>query len=168
MANIILKLIPNKWDTKYFFSFIKKNDRNPKDRHFLAYNTFKYDVKAGEFWECFMCSQRELKEHLLVKVVPFKRIDERKLMYERKRVSQFNRELSVMERLVGTDFEKIIYKKDNRPFLLCRQDNREELARKYPNLIFMQEAEGLLARISERAFQRPFKRPNSGPFNRPR
>ena len=168
MANIILKLIPNKWDAKYHFSFIKANAKNPKDRHYLAYNTFKHDIRAGDFWECFIHGRRETAKRVLFKVVPFRKIDPTRVKEEIRRVLRFNKELDVMEKLVGVDFEKIIFKRDNLPFLQARRDAREELARKYPQLVFVRENEGLLARPSERLFQRQDRRPRGGrPFQRP-
>lgn len=174
MANIILKLVPNKWDPKYFFAFIKASEKNPKNRHFLAYNSFKHPVLAGEFWECFIVSKRELKERVLVKVVPFKRIDLQKLAEEKRRVGRFNKELEFMEKLVGADFDKIIYKRDNIPFLQAKRDAQDELARKYPSLVFTRDLEGLLARPSEKLFARPPRpggfrggfRPPQRPFER--
>ena len=145
MANIILKLIPNKWDPKHFFSFIKKNDKTPKDQHFLAHNNFKKEIKPGEFWECFIWVKRELEDKILYKVVPFLKIDERNLKGERRRVEDFNRELSSLEKFVGPDFEKIVFKANNIPFLLSKK-SKEELSAKYHGFSFLIENDTLLAR----------------------
>jgi hypothetical protein len=151
MANIILKLIPNKWDAKHFFSFIRKSEYCPKDQHFLAHNNYKKEIKAGEYWECFIWVKREMEDKILFKVVPFLRIDEKKLKSERRRVEEFNQELGGLEKLVGEDFEKIIFRANNIPFLLSKK-SKEELGAKYRDLSFLVEEEGVLARpVSKRA-----------------
>lgn len=155
MANIILKLIPNKWDAKHFFSFIKKNDRCPKDQHFLAHNNFNKEIKAGEFWECFIWAKREMEDKILHKVVPFAKIDEHKLKSERMRVREFNFELAQMEKLIGEDFQKVVFKANNIPFLVSNK-SKEELSKKFPDFSFLVDAEGVLGRPP---IQRKPKRP---------
>jgi len=146
MANIILKLIPNKWDEKHFFSFIKKSDRCPKDQHFLAHNNRKLEIAAGEFWECFIWSKRELEDKFLYKVIPYNKIDPERIREERKRVNDFNRMLSHMERFIGPDFEKVVFLPENRPFLLAKEKNKVLFSGKYPDFSFLEETERLLAR----------------------
>ncbi len=162
MANIILKLIPNKWDEKHFFSFIKKSDRCPKDQHFLAHNNAKREIVAGDFWECFIWSRRELNDKILYKVVPHRKVDPEKMREERARVAEFNAILSAMEKFVGDDFEKIVYLPDNRPFLLAKTKNRTALAAKYPSFIFMEEPDRLLAQPPKPQKPKGFKRPIGG------
>jgi hypothetical protein len=146
MANIILKLIPNKWDEKHFFSFIKKSERCPKDQHFLAHNNKKLEIGAGEFWECFIWSKRELEDKFLYKVIPYNKIDPERIKEERKRINDFNRMLSHMERFIGPDFEKIVFLPENRPFLLAKEKNKVLLSGKFPDFYFLEENERLLAR----------------------
>ena len=146
MANVILKLVPNKWDNKYLFSFIKKNKNCPKDQHFLAHNSFKCEIKPGEFWECFIWHKREIKDRILYKVVPYKKIHEKHLKKEEDRVGRFNRELAFLERFIGKDFEKIVFRTNNIPFLLAKSRNEKELSRKYPDYAFLKDKEGILAR----------------------
>ncbi|MBL8025876.1 MAG: hypothetical protein JNL74_05675 [Fibrobacteres bacterium] len=146
MANIILKLIPNKWDEKHFFSFIKKSDRCPKDQHFLAHNNKKLEIAAGDFWECFIWSKRELEDKFLYKVIPYTKINPEKLREERKRVNDFNRMLSHIEKFVGEDFEKVVFLPENRPFLQAKVKDKSALAAKYPDFYFLEEPERLLAR----------------------
>jgi hypothetical protein len=161
MANIILKLIPNKWDARHFFSFLKKGERCPKDQHFLAHNNYKKEIKPGEFWECFIWTRRELEDKILFKVVPFCRVDVKKLKSERRRVEEFNRELAALEKLVGPDFEKVVFKANNIPFLLSKK-TKEELSSKYRDFSFLVDPEGVLARPPVTRPQRP-ERGFSGP-----
>ena len=163
MANIILKLIPNKWDAKHFFSFIKKGERCPKDQHFLAHNNLKKEIIAGEFWECFIWAKRELEDKILYKVVPSAKIDPKKLKTERRRVEDFNRELAAMEKLVGPDFEKVVFRANNTPFLLSKK-TKEELAQKYKDFSYLVDGEGVLARPPIR---RPAYPPRPSSFARP-
>lgn len=165
MANIILKLIPNKWDEKHFFSFIKKGLRCPKDQHFLAHNNFKKEIVAGEHWECFIWSKRELEDKILFKVVPYQKIDSAKLKEERQRVFRFNRELSHVEKFISDDFEKIVFKTNNMPFLKSKGKTKEELAQKYPDFTFLDDPEGVLARppAPKPFFKKPFKKKFNGP-----
>jgi hypothetical protein len=145
MANIILKLIPNKWDEKHFFSFIKKSDKIPKDQHFLAHNNRKKEIQAGDFWECFIWSKRELEDKILYKVIPYAKVSVENLKEERKRVSDFNRVLANMEKFIGEDFEKVIYLPDNKPFLQAKIRDKSALSLKYPDFLFLEEGNLLLA-----------------------
>ena len=164
MANIILKLIPNKWDSKHFFSFIKKGERCPKDQHFLAHNNLKKDIKAGEFWECFIWAKREMDDKILYKVVPSAKIDAKKLRNERRRVEDFNYELNTLEKMVGPDFEKVIFRANNMPFLLSKR-TKDELAAKYPGCSVLVEPEGVLCRPPMKQAVRPARA--FGPEKRP-
>jgi hypothetical protein len=158
MANIIIKLIPNKWDKKYFFSFIKKGKKRPKDQHFLAFNSFKHAINAGEYWECFIWQKQERKDKVLLKVVPYRKIEEKNLAEERKRIGRFNRELSVIEKYVGGDFEKVVFRRNNMPFLLASKSVPERvLSQKYPNFAFLRDGGDFLARPG---------RPRPGPRRR--
>lgn len=165
MANIILKLIPNKWDEKHFFSFIKKGQRCPKDQHFLAHNNLKKEIVAGEHWECFIWSKRELEDKILFKVVPYQKVDSTKLREERQRVFRFNRELYHVEKFKNEDFDKIVFKTNNLPFLKSAGKTRDELALKYPDFTFMDDPEGVLARppAPKPFFKKPFKKKYNGP-----
>ncbi|MFH0921645.1 MAG: hypothetical protein V1913_14940 [Fibrobacterota bacterium] len=157
MANIILKLIPNKWDTRHYFSFIKVNKFCPKDQHFLAHNNYNKDIKPGEFWECFIWSRREIKDKILFKVIPFTKVDEKYLKNEKRRVEHFNKELAFLEKFIGKGFEKVVFRQGNVPYLLANKP-KEELVKLYPAFSFLQEPEALLAKPPDPP---RFKKPSS-------
>src|SRR3989339_1566513 len=154
MANIILKLTPNKGDPRHYFSFIKANKFCPKDQHFLAHNNYKKDIKPGEFWECFVWSRREIKDKILFKVIPYAKIDEKLLKNEKRRVERFNKELAFCERFIGKGFDKIVFRAGNTPFLQSRL-KKDELVKLYPNFSFLEEPDGVLARPPAPSFKKP-------------
>jgi hypothetical protein len=166
MANIIIKLVPNKWDSKYFFSFIKKSDKCPKDQHFLAFNSLNREIQAGDYWECFIWDKRETKNRILFKVVPYKQIDKERIKEEKQRVHRFNKMMTVLERFVGEDFKKIVFRSKNEPFLLANTKDEQDLARKYPKFAFLKDKEGILARPVFR--DKPVKQYGGYKFKGPR
>ncbi len=166
MANIILKLFPNKWDEKNFFSLIP-GIKGSKDQHFLAHNNNKKEIQAQEHWECFIWDKKEKSDKILYKVIPFRKVDESKLKEEQDKVRAFNRELEYLESIRGKDFPEIKFTNGNTPFLIA-SITEEEITLRYPGFMIMREDEKILARPSKEMFKRlvHFARPKKKKIKR--
>jgi len=134
MVNLILKFTINKTNKDQLVAF------DNKKVHFIC-NDSKESVKPGDIWECFLWTGRD--KFNLVK--PFKKINPDDLEKEKKRVADFNKEVSTLEKKVNDDFKKVIFDENNKPYLWSNLTTAKT-KEKYPMFIIKKIKDRVAAR----------------------
>lgn len=110
--NVIVKFVYNPKKKDQIVAFLDK-------KICLLHPDSKDLVKVNEHWECYMWGKHE--KYLVLK--PFKKIDEKSLNEELKRVDNFNKELEKLESILKSKsefFEKIVFSAENKPYLKAK------------------------------------------------